>query len=214
MDSVFKGLLIVGILLVLICLIIFFIERKRFFTYLRLADEKKEQLKEILTDAKTMMEELNNLSTCIIDVIEEKKADFKNNVRYIETEIRQIKTEIDRLGSKAEEVNSKTEEIFKALYDMNFTRSQSAFANRAAYTGLNTAAGISMADISSTNDSINFANKANQDRKNILNNKYSEVVRLYRSGMDETEIARKLNMGVGEIQLVLQFNNEVPEKTI
>jgi DNA-binding NarL/FixJ family response regulator len=47
----------------------------------------------------------------------------------------------------------------------------------------------------------------NEDKsKSIpLNSKYSEVIRLFNEGVDETEIARQLNMGKGEVQLILQF---------
>jgi orotate phosphoribosyltransferase-like protein len=39
-----------------------------------------------------------------------------------------------------------------------------------------------------------------------INNKHNEVITLANKGLNETEIARKLNMGKGEIQLILGVN--------
>jgi bacterioferritin-associated ferredoxin len=58
-------------------------------------------------------------------------------------------------------------------------------------------------------DSLNksFSNKINSQKKIIsINNRYKEVISLSQSGLNKTQIAKKLNMGKGEIQLVLGIN--------
>lgn len=59
-------------------------------------------------------------------------------------------------------------------------------------------------------DSFNqsFAKNKIENKKKIIpiNGRYKEVIDLSQSGLDETQIAKKLNMGKGEIQLVLGIN--------
>ncbi|AUG57944.1 DUF6115 domain-containing protein [Acetivibrio saccincola] len=52
-----------------------------------------------------------------------------------------------------------------------------------------------------------LSDKIERERKIVsLNSKYKEVISLSQSGFNETQIAKKLNMGKGEIQLVLGIN--------
>ncbi|NLI59141.1 MAG: hypothetical protein GX387_11620 [Clostridium sp.] len=52
-----------------------------------------------------------------------------------------------------------------------------------------------------------LSNKIESKRKIVsANSKYKEVISLSQSGLNETQIAKKLNMGKGEIQLVLGIN--------
>lgn len=55
--------------------------------------------------------------------------------------------------------------------------------------------------------SIKFKPLGKTKEKPILSNKkHMEVINLAHKGLNETEIARKLNMGKGEIQLILGVN--------
>ncbi len=77
---------------------------------------------------------------------------------------------------------------------------------------------LNIKDLNSELDRINnkiecsslLANKVynnSKSRKVIpMNRRYSEALELAKNGMDVTEIAKKLNMGKGEIQLVLGLN--------
>ncbi|NSW89856.1 MAG: hypothetical protein HPY74_04080 [Firmicutes bacterium] len=167
MNPYYTAMLLIGILLVIFCTVLIIYDNKKLLSYIKLADEREQQLREIVSDAELMIEELNSFSDYIVNEVEKKNVEFKNNIQHLEAEINNL--------------NHKTEELFEILNNIN--NNQSLLKDEEK----------DKTEIDSRQSFIS------------LNSKYSEVIRLSKEGMEETEIARKLNMGKGEVQLILQF---------
>lgn len=171
--------LIIGILLVTICTALIIYDRKKFVALIRLVDEKEHQLSDIISDAELMIEELNNLSDYVINEIEQKNTEFKENIQSYQKEINDI--------------SEKTEELLELI---NKVSSNHEMKENEI---------IRMTEVTSETDSMDEIVSLNNKYIEAINSKYKEVIRLYNEGLEETEIARRLNMGKGEIHLVLQF---------
>lgn len=154
-------------LLVIMCIALIIYDRKKFLGLIKLAGQKEHQLKDIISDAELMIDELNNLSDYIINQIEKRNLEFKESIESYRSEINNV--------------NQKKEELLEILN--NVCSSSEA-----------------------TKDEVMSKNETyNGGKFSMLNNKYREVVRLFNEGVEETEIARQLNIGKGEVQLILQF---------
>jgi len=161
-------------------------------------DEKKAELLEILTDAEEMIEELNKFSDYVITRVEEKNSEM--DLKFVEAEklLKTIKTEMDAISNfyKKEAGNSNSFEPNSMILDTELIDE---------YNSANI----------NNNESFAASNKETEDDKSLskseekvvtLNSKHKEVLMLAKKGLNETEIAKKLNIGKGEIQLILGVN--------
>ena len=200
MVGFYSSIMFIGIILIIVSLIwIVFDRKKSFDTELRI-DEKKAELIRIIRDAEMMVEELNKFSDYVVTQIEEKNSEmatsFKEADGLIETMrsetvcyYESLKVQNDGIG------NSYSVGVKHRGSDNNLSR---------------------MSDLVIENREENFVSPIKNTRSNsqtklkdkviLINNKHSEVIMLAQKGMNETEIARKLNMGKGEIQLILGVN--------
>jgi DNA-binding NarL/FixJ family response regulator len=67
-------------------------------------------------------------------------------------------------------------------------------------------------EINSVNEAVIFteeleaSNSSSEDNKKGINHKQSEVIKLFEAGMSDAEIAKALNIGKGEVQLIVGLN--------
>ena len=158
-------ILLIGWSLVIFCTILIIYDNKKLLSYIKLADERERQLKEVVHDAELMMEELNKFSDYIMNEVEKKKNEYQNIIQYAEAEIGKL--------------NQKTGELLNSL---NSIHKNTSFSKE-----------------EKSGDNLIL-----EEKSVPLNSKYSEVLRLSGEGMEETEIARRLCMGKGEVQLILK----------
>lgn len=180
MNQFSVTLILIGLILLAILLIlaIFFI--KKAFIFSKHYEEKKNKLVEIINDAELMIEELNKFSDYVVT-----QMDFKNEELSIN--LKKAHEEIEGLAQKTQNVVNLASEANK------MRKNEMSEDMKRGIIGQNTEMAVNE---SSINNVI------------PINSKYSEVLRLSKSGISEVEIAKRLNIGKGEIQLILELNKQ------
>lgn len=169
-------ILLTGLSLAIFCIVIIIHDNKKLLSHIKFAEEREQQLKEVISDAELVIEELNKISDYIVNEMEKKKKEYQDTMQCIESDINKL--------------NEKRTELLNSLSEI---RKDRAFSK-------------------------NPKRKKSKDKPDLvdlkvepfsLNSKYSEVLRLSREGMEVTEIARRLSMGKGEVQLVLKSDGKM-----
>ncbi|MCX7747026.1 MAG: hypothetical protein N2645_09070 [Clostridia bacterium] len=191
MNSFYLSIMTLGILLVLISLALVFYDRKRAIDHASLIDEKKVALEGLMKEAEEMIEELNKFSDYIVTQIDSKNDEVCKMMETLENRIQQVNTKIN------EEKGVK-----KLKGEKNTVIGNANILARAEETK-RTAAGNPLPATQAEN--LRIQTKA-RDKVIPINSRYKEVIQLAESGVDETEIAKMLNMGKGEIELILGMN--------
>ncbi|RCX15543.1 hypothetical protein DFR58_113125 [Anaerobacterium chartisolvens] len=196
MNQFYVSIIFLGIILILVSMVWIAYDRKKSYDYEKRVDEKKNELEGIISDAEQMIDELNKFSDYVVTKIDLKNEELSLKLKSLEeyercSEMRPTKQNESAqptIGT-AVDVSAADEEIF-------------AFNGRKD----------SYLDTLKVEDAVSGIHEAQEAReeekgKRIpLNGRYKEVLDLAQKGMDHTEIARLLNMGKGEVQLVLGLN--------
>jgi F0F1-type ATP synthase membrane subunit b/b' len=162
-------ILLTGLALATFCVVLIIYDNKKLLSYIKLTEEREQQLKEVISDAELIIEELNKFSDYIMNEMEKKKNEYQDTMQCIETDIGKL--------------NQKTGELLNSL---NSIQKDTALLKE---------------------EKSKDKQRGLQDEPLSLNSKYSEVLRLSREGVEAAEIARRLCMGKGEVQLVLKSSN-------
>jgi len=201
LSGFYISMVFIGILLVLVSLVLIFIDRKNVFTFKKSADEKIQELLGIISDAEQMIEELNRFSGYIVDQVDLKNDELNRNIAEAEQKINALVEKVRLAASgqniqelKAEERNNMVSEANGAL-DAEIEE-KAAGVN--AYVAASPAGSVAAAY---SRNSVRTA--AGKKDKVIHFNKYQEVLRLSKEGMNELEIAKNLDMGKGEVELII-----------
>ncbi|HOJ09598.1 MAG TPA: hypothetical protein PK733_03290 [Clostridiales bacterium] len=198
MSPFYTIFLIVGLIMLIVCTFLILEDRKKFINDMKQMEEKEKQLSEIVMDAEYMVDELNKLSDFIIDRIEEKKNE-------LDIKINNISTQINFIEEKAGELSEKLDLVEKYGEDSRQDIDNSMYAIDIVESCKNN----KIKDINDTNSGIDATSKGKIKQgaiKNFtVNKKYEDVILLLEKGMNEAEIARTLNIGRGEVHLVLQL---------
>jgi len=161
-------------------------------------DEKKAELLNLIRDAEIMVEELNKFSDYIITVIEEKNSEMDSKFSEADKLINTIKNEMASFSNLQKEIEGDVNSI-----DIDPTLQEDNSIEKNETININSDEDLTASNSNSKDDSS--PSKSN-DKVVALNSKHNEVLMLAQKGFNETEIARKLNMGKGEIQLILGVN--------
>lgn len=208
----YATMVFLGIVLVVFSLIWVALEKKRVFNFTRGFEDKKQELTEIINDAEQMIEELNRFSDYIVTQMDLKNEELSMNLRKAEEEIK-------LLGQKAQSVkisapeNAVPEEAKAEYKPAAVVYGTAGEAAPMPVEVVSRQAGEYAAEKTSF-DKIVYKpvyqpprQPARKAEKVIpINNRYSEVLRLSESGLSEPDIAKKLNMGKGEVSLILGIN--------
>ncbi|KNY28351.1 DUF6115 domain-containing protein [Pseudobacteroides cellulosolvens] len=186
MIQFYISVIFIGILLVILAFVWILYDRKKAYDYTKNVENMKAALLSVMKDAEEMIDELNRISGYIYDNL-----DSKTN------EIQGILLSVDE---KIKELKSLPTQKSKAIKDAAENRTEGS--NREVM-------GIQAIQLKNFTEEFNsLKNTKPKSRGIVANSRYKEVIKLSQSGMGETEIAKTLNIGKGEIQLILGMNSD------
>ncbi len=189
-------------ILVLIASILFFTTtRKWSIREIQRIEKKKEEIEEILSSADQMLDELNRFSDYMVTHIEDK-------VREIESMIVKIDVKVDDSKSALAEKTVVTQQGGShRCYEKNNQNVRNISKTIVPFSNKGIAFNANKIYSYSSYSSAFLPENGAVD--NIINSniKSKQIISLAEKGLSETEIARKLNVGRGEIQLVLGMRN-------
>ncbi|MGI6669443.1 MAG: DUF6115 domain-containing protein [Acetivibrionales bacterium] len=193
MNGFYVSMIFLGMLFVVFSLVCLFLDKKKVFEFFKSFENKKKELVEIINDAEQMIEELNKFSDYIVNQIDLKNEQLNKSLKDTEAKIHQLSEKAAAIGGSAS-VSIDTTAI-------NVKRQK-------AHAGLR--ALVSQPPIRKVNsknemdDSVsNTQETGTKDKVVPFHSKYSEVLRLYREGMGNLDIAKSLNIGKGEVELIV-----------
>lgn len=197
MNGFYASLIFLGILLILISLISIFLDKRKVFTFFKGFDEKKQELIEIISDAEQMIDELNRFSDYIVNQMDLKNEELNKNLREAEERVQTIKERIGSVGISSETVPVAQAAVVDSgvAYAVNSAELNSIHVNT---SDTKTTAYVK-------EDQKLPAAIKKKEKVIPFNNKYSEVLRLADEGMGSLEIAQKLHMGKGEVELIIDL---------
>ena len=175
MNGFYVSFVFLGVLLVAFSLVWIFLDKKKAFNFVKSFDKKKQELIEIISDAEEMIEELNKFSEYIVHTMDLKNEELNKNLKIAEKKV----------NSLSERANVTCNENS----EMKPQESRESLVHREV--------------VSNTDNDIAVALAKKIDNVIPIKNKYSEVIRLSKEGMKSLEIAKKLDMGKGETELIL-----------
>lgn len=198
MNQFYVSIIFIGITLIVISLIWIICDRKKSYDYAKKLDEKKEELVNIIADAEQMIEELNKFSDYIVTRMELKNEELCKNLNLIDERLKQI----DRMTHNDHEAKELSGEkiIYANSGDISDKHDESKF---------NCSSDLIIEKLNLYKDAEHSQDgtRAKIKEKVVpLSSRHKEVLQLADKGLSETEIAKKLSMGKGEIQLILGLN--------
>ncbi|MFZ5987410.1 MAG: DUF6115 domain-containing protein [Bacillota bacterium] len=185
MISFYASIMFIGILLIMISLVWIAFERKKGLDDENRIDEKREELLRIIADAEMMVEELNKFSDYIVSQVDQKNREALETIKYMEEKAKIIMEEsvdalnVGRVGAGVSIVNGNSDLIIDNII----------------FEEANTVKTVK-----------NKPQSKVKEKVIPINSRHKEVISLAQRGFNETEIARKLSMGKGEIRLILGVN--------
>lgn len=233
MSGFYVTMIFFGILLVLSSLLFIALDKKKVFNFYKKLDEKNQQLTEILNDAEQMIEELNKFSDYIVNQMDLKNEELNKNLKIAEEKVLVLSERMKGIGTTAyiqasanpaadgspvqpaiavkqalkgagrEAVNYKPEAAETEAQSCADTANDSARPEEPANAE---AIGKTAAKTCKPADMINTTKR--KDKVIPLRNRYTEVLRLSQQGMESIDIARGLNMGKGEVELIIGLRSE------
>lgn len=185
MIQFYISVIFIGILLVILSFVWILYDRKKAYDYTKNVDSMKAALLGVMKDGEEMIDELNRISGYIYDNLDSKTNEVKDMLLSVDEKIKELK--------------SLTAEKSKAIKD---TEHRIEGSSREVI-------GIQAIQLKNFTEEFNsLRNTKPKSRGIAANSRYKEVIKLSQSGMGETEIAKKLNIGKGEIQLILGMNSD------
>ena len=198
MVGFYSSIIFIGIILIVVSIIWIMFDKKEAYDMELRMDEKKAELLNLIRDAEIMVEELNKFSDYIITVIEEKNSEMDSKFSEADKLINTIKNEMASFSNLQKEIEGDVNSI-----DIDPTLQEDNSIEKNETININSDEDLTASNSNSKDDSSPSKSK---DKVVALNSKHNEVLMLAQKGFNETEIARKLNMGKGEIQLILGVN--------
>lgn len=192
---------ILAILVLIVSILFFTATRKWSVREIQRIENKKKEIEEILGSADQMIDELNRFSDYMITCIEDKVREIKSMMVKIDVKVDSSRTMmaqqaiVEQKGSnpRCDEENNEAER--------NISKTIVPFSNKGIAFNAN--------KIYSYSNYSKASLTENRAVDKIINSnmKSKQIISLAEKGFSETEIARKLNVGRGEIQLVLGMKN-------
>jgi len=183
MNQFYISVIFIGIILVALSLVWILFDRKKAYDYTKNVDSMKAVLLGVMKDAEEMIEELNRISGYIFENLDSKTDEVRETLLLADEKIKEMKLPIKKSRAKKGNTEDKTEGSGREVIGIQAIQLR------------------------------NFTEEFNSNTKPkswgiASSSRYKEVVKLSQSGMGETEIAKKLNIGKGEIELKLGMNSD------
>jgi len=173
MAAFFVCVILIGIILVVVSIIWMVIEKKNNRDYCLEIDEKRYELQHLMDGSEQLLNELNNFSGYIVSRMEEKQNAIEEA----------IKTADERLAflSVVKETQDNQSQVVEEIKEK---KEDDRIDGRVK------------------EDMFIQTYQVKKGKVIPFDVKKREVIKLKRKGMDNTEIAKLLNMGKGEIELI------------
>ena len=200
MNSFYVSIVFIGIMLILISLVLVAYDKKKSFDYTGKLDDKKEELTSIIADADQMIDEMNKFSDYIITQMELKNEEMSTSLKVMEEKVRHINSS---LSERSEEGIIRQDKV------VNGNNIEARLNHENYHSSLNYHVNLESPKIEVLNAAGIAAYKMQpkaRDKVVPINNKTNGVIQLARNGLNDTEIAKSLKMGKGEVQLILEMN--------
>lgn len=172
MTAFFVCIILIGIAIVITAMIWIVVERKKSRDYRLEIDERRYELQKTIEEAEQLLIELNNFSDYIVSRMEEKQQEIEFVIEAA-AEKAGLFEKINNQASNTNQLNSETDDAVSEIPEIALKQEK--------HTEV-----IPM----KKGKIISFDAKKR------------EVLNLYKKGVNSTEIARMLNMGKGEIELI------------
>ncbi len=187
MIQFYISIIFIGILLVIMSFVWILYDRKKAYDYTKNVESMKAALLSVMKDSEEMIEELNRISGYIYESLDSKTNEIQDVLLSVDEKIAELKSlNIEKSKSIKDAADNKTKESSREVM------------------------GIQAIELKNFTEEFNSLKNSKSKSKGIaLNSRYKEVINLSQSGLGETEIAKKLNIGKGEIQLVLGMNSDI-----
>lgn len=181
MAVFFSCILLIGSGLVVLALFIMLAEKRRMHDYRKDLKEKKEDLIQVIEDADQLIEEMNRFSDYVVSTLEQKNASLQQTIA--EADLR-----IECLNERV--ANSEMSLFDDQSFDLQIIDSPN--------------------DTSAEELEIKLVKPEAAKKSKVvsLEAKRREIINMTKNGLDSTEIAKLLNIGKGEIELITRMAGE------
>lgn len=204
MNQFFISLIVLGIVLIIVALVGIAYDRKKTRDAFESIDAKRDELTGIVNDAELMIDELNRFSDYIVTQMDIKNEEMNNMLKSVEERIGNIK---GRLNESSETVQIPVDMVVNGNGSDILIKSKIEKIQQEIEEPEET---VVKQEIKITNNRSAISSYKTQSnyKNNVIpiNSKYAEVLMLSQEGLSEIEIAKKLGMGKGEVELVLGMN--------
>jgi len=173
MEIFYVCIILTGIFIVCFALIWMVVEKKKVRDYRLDIDERRYELEQVIEDAEQLLTELNNFSSYIVNRLEEKQQGIEALINKVDEKIGAY----NNYGLRIDTVVTQAKQVDAGNQSEKLNEQISEKKN--VYTPPERKGKLISLD----------------DRKH-------EIIKLYKKGISSTEIARMLNMGKGEIELI------------
>ncbi|MCX7922404.1 MAG: hypothetical protein N3B21_10410 [Clostridia bacterium] len=199
MEGFFVSIIFLGIVIIAVALVMIAYDRKKSHDYVKQLEGNKKELLNIITDAEEMVRELNRFSDYIVTQIDAKNLEVNENLRRVEEKIKHIDLKLIEQDQQIAQKYQKTVNI-SPKEDVAIQNNVQSIITKEEEKALD-----------EITNGVNVEKNKRTDNKSgdkviNLNSRYREVIQLADNGLDNTEIAKKLNMGKGEIELIIGLN--------
>lgn len=190
MDGFILGVIISGVVLIITSLLLILFDNKSVRNFNKMVDEKLLKLEGSISDAEKMVNELNNLSDYVGESVESKVMKVLTIARETDELIKDHRLKVvELLEGEKKARNVAKNKINKYSTKDVYLRTK----------------GIVL------DETIRKKEEMITDRyKNIIlmDSREDQVIELSNNGKSVTEIARQLNIGKGEIELILDLKSK------
>ena len=194
-------ILLSGVAIVCAAVVLIISDIKKNKELVRVAEAERNELQSIIDDAELMVDELNNFSDYIISQIEQKNSEVGQHMSKLDEKLKKVmetQVRMDLSGARfkgvkyAEDIaDNKAEKTKRLVFKMaQRSRGSSSAENKPYDIRLIKEKGAPKSARESALDLVN-------------NKKYGNVLKYSKEGMSEAEIARSLNIGKGEVELII-----------
>ncbi len=208
MSGFYVSMIFLGMLLIIVSLISIFLDKRKVFNFIKGFEEKKQELSEIIVDAEQMIDELNRFSDYIVTQMDLKNEELNRNLRDAEMRVHSLNERINTVNASAAVVHEAEAAVISTEIDLMETEIayavNSTSMNTGAINSLPLSTPVAASAAYNRGEALKSTTSVKKSDKVIpFNSRYSEVLRLAGEGLGSLDIARKLHMGKGEVELII-----------
>jgi Golgi nucleoside diphosphatase len=195
MFAFYSVIIIFGIFCIIFALIILVYDRKKMQFIATRMEEKKEELIEAIDNAEQMVIEMNNFQDFLFERVDSKTKEFEKIIESAKIVQKERTTQKERIIQEEKLVQE--ERIIQGEF-ADVVNGGSYYFNNFVKVSRNI----------KNNNKTETAEVVKKELPKVihLNPKHKEAYILHEKGRSELEIAKMLNMGVGEVKLILGVN--------